>query len=253
MIMAGCGGLCAGSFANVLIYRLPRGIQVIRGRSFCPHCRTRIRWYDNLPLVSWIALGGRCRSCRETISGRYPAVELVVAIVAAISVGYLGMTLAALWTFLFLFILLVIAIIDATSFVIPHSLTAGGLISGLVLAPLAGPGLWRAALGALLGGVVIILLIRGYRQIRGRAGMGGGDVMLLAMIGAFLGPWGVMATLGLGAGLGAIYALVRSRGRPDRFERLPFGPFLAVAATIVLLWGESLWRWNMSLYAGGIG
>jgi leader peptidase (prepilin peptidase)/N-methyltransferase len=246
-IMAFGAGLCVGSFANVLVHRLPRGLQVVRGRSSCPHCGALIRWFDNLPLVSWLALRARCRDCRGRISWRYPALELAVGLIASGCVASLGPTPAALRVFLFLTILLVVAVIDAEHFVIPHSLTVSGLAGGLGLAAWGGPGWWQAALGAALGAGIIVVSDRTYRLLRARPGMGGGDVMMLAMIGAFLGPWGVAATLGFAAALGLVFTLVRSRGRLDRRQRLPFGPFLAAGAVIVLLWGEGIWSWYLGL------
>jgi leader peptidase (prepilin peptidase) / N-methyltransferase len=245
-----CTGLCLGSFANVLIHRLPRGLPFVRGRSFCPRCRAAITWRDNVPLVSWFLLGGRCRSCRAAISPRYPTVELAVALLAVLTVEGLGVTAEALRTFVFLYVLLVAAVIDAASMMIPHTLTGVGLIVGLALAPAAGADLGRALFGAASGAAVVIVLDLGYRLIRGRAGLGGGDVMLMAVIGAHLGPWSVPAVLGLGAAAGAASVLIRSRGRPDRQARIPFGPFLAAAAVVVLIWGERLWSWYVARVGG---
>lgn len=243
-------GLCAGSFANVLIQRLPRDQPVVRGRSRCPHCGATIAWHDNVPLLSWALLAGRCRHCQGSIPLRYPLVEGAVAVIAALSVRWLGPSTAALWTFVFFYALLVVAIIDARDLVIPHQVTVGGLIAGLALAPLAGPGLAPAGLGAVVGGVTMLAIARTYRRLRGRDGLGGGDVMLLAMIGAYLGPAGALATLGLGSALGVL-SLVVMGGRLQWSRRLPFGPFLAVGAGVVLLWGSTLWRWNLALAGGG--
>jgi leader peptidase (prepilin peptidase)/N-methyltransferase len=249
IIMAFLAGLCVGSFANVLVYRLPRDQQVVGGRSRCPRCEATIAWFDNVPLLSWIVLGGRCRTCRAPISWRYPTVELTVGLIAVAVVVWLGPTPAALRVFLFLVILLVVTIIDAAFLIIPHSLTIAGLTSGLVLATQGGPGFVGAALGASLGGLIIVGLDRGYRLVRGRAGMGGGDAPLLAMIGAHVGPWGVPATLGIAAVTGATFAIVSARGRIDGQQRLPFGPFLCLGGAVVLLWGERLWSWYLSLFA----
>jgi leader peptidase (prepilin peptidase)/N-methyltransferase len=249
VIVAASLGACLGSFGNVLIHRLPRDEQVVRGRSRCPHCRATIAWYDNLPLVSWLALRGRCRACRGAIAWRYPLVELASAVLAAVCVLVAGVSLTALSALVFLELLLLIALIDWEHMIIPHSLTVAGLCCGLALATWTGIGLGPALLGAAVGGGVVLLLSEGYRRLRGQAGMGGGDVMLMAMVGAFLGPWPAAGVLGVGALLGTLYVLVRGGGRLDGAAKLPFGTFLAAGAAGVLLWGRWVWDWYLGFLA----
>ena len=239
-------GVCLGSFANVLIHRLPRNEQVVRGRSHCPRCGRMIAWYDNVPLLSWILLRGRCRGCREPIPVRYPLVEAAGGLLAAGCVGWWGATLEAASAFVFLYLLGAIAVIDWEHMVIPHSLTITGMVAGLAFAAFAGPGLGQSILGLIVGGGAVWALSEGYRLLRGQAGMGGGDVMLMGMVGSFLGPWAAAGVLAAGALLGTLYVLVRGRGRLDGTAKLPFGTFLAAAAAVILLAGPRIWAW----YAG---
>jgi len=242
-------GLCLGSFASVLIHRLPRERGIVRGRSACPRCERMIAWYDNLPLVSWLLLRGRCRHCHAPISWQYPLTELITALLALGSIYYAGPGLEAAAVFTFLYLLGVIAVIDARHMIIPHTLTVSGMVLGLALAEFTGPGLDRALLGLLAGGGSVLLLSEGYRLLRGQAGMGGGDVMLMGMVGAFLGPWPAVAVLGLGALLGTLFVVIGSAGRVEGTARLPFGTFLAAAAVVVLLVGAELWAWYLGLLA----
>ncbi len=240
-------GACLGSFANVLIHRLPLGQGVARGRSHCPRCRQMIAWYDNIPVVSWVLLRGRCRRCHETIAWRYPVVELVGA---ALAVGCLylgGLTVTAGSAFVFLYLLGTIAVIDWEHMIIPHTLSIAGMAAGLLLAEFTGLGLGQSILGLLVGGGSVWALSEGYRLLKGQAGMGFGDVMLMGMVGTFLGPWAAAAVLGAGAFLGTIYVVIRSGGRPDGTAKLPFGTFLAAAAAVVLVAGGSLWSWYLGL------
>lgn len=243
------GGLCLGSFANVLIWRLPRDQQVVRGRSACPGCGRTIAWYDNVPILSWLLLRGRCRACRAPIGWGYPLVEAAGGALALGCVLIAGPGPEALRAFVLLYLLGVIAIIDWRHMIIPHTLTVTGMVGGLVLAPFVGPGLDSALLGLLVGGGVVLALSEGYRLVRGQAGMGGGDVMLMGMVGAFLGPGGALGVLGGGALLGTLYVVVRTAGRPDGAAKLPFGTFLALAAAAMLMVGPRLWNWYLGLLA----
>ncbi len=242
-------GLCLGSFANVLIHRLPLEQQVARGRSACPRCNRKIAWYDNVPLCSWLLLRGRCRHCRAAISPRYPLVELGGGLLAVACAALFGTTVPALAAFVFLYLLAVIAVIDWQHMIIPHTLTVAGMLAGLGLAEVAGPGLDRALLGLLVGGGAVLALSEGYRLLRGQPGMGGGDVMLMGMVGAFLGPWQAAAVLGAGALLGTLFVVIKTAGRPQGVAKLPFGTFLAAAAALVLVAGDRVWAWYVGLFA----
>jgi len=249
LIIAAVVGLCLGSFANVLIWRLPRNQQVVRGRSACPACGHTIAWYDNLPLISWLALRGRCRHCRAAISWRYPVVELLAGAAAVLVVLLLGPGWTAAAAFLFVYLLGVIAIVDWQHMEIPHTLTVAGMIGGVLLAEPTGVGLERSLLGLGVGFLAVLALSEGYRLLRGQPGMGGGDVMLMAMVGAFLGPWAVAGVLGAGALLGTLFVLVRHGGRPAGDAKLPFGTFLAAAAVAVFWIGPAVWGWYVGLLA----
>jgi leader peptidase (prepilin peptidase)/N-methyltransferase len=241
-------GACVGSFSNVLIYRLPRNLGVVRGRSHCPSCTATVAWYDNLPVLSWLLLRGRCRHCRAAISPRYLAVELVGAAAALVGLWRFGWSLEGLSASLFLIVLLDIALIDWEHMIIPHTLTLGGSAAGLVLSFFVAPALPQALLGAAVGAGIILAVSWGYRLVRGVVGMGGGDVMLMGMVGVFLGPWGALSVLFGGALLGTVYALTAGRGRLQSTAKLPFGTFLAAAAAIVLLGGRDLLAFYLSQF-----
>ena len=240
-------GACFGSFSNVLIHRLPRNLSVVRPGSACPGCSRPIAWHENIPVVSWLLLRGRCRGCRTRISPRYPLVELAGAACALIGVWRFGFSVTGLSASVLLLLLLDIALIDWEHMVIPHTLTIAGGVVGLGTSFLGGRDPGAAFLGAAVGAGVILAVSWGYRLVRGVVGMGGGDVMLMGMVGAFLGPWGVLGTLFGGAALGTAWALASTRGRPQGGAKLPFGTFLAAAAAVVLLFGSGLARWYLGL------
>lgn len=240
-------GLCFGSFSNVLIYRLPRNQSVVRPRSRCPGCGQMVAWYDNIPVLSWLLLRGKCRGCATPISPRYVVVELAGAACALVGLFVYGFTLEALSAATLLLLLVDIAIIDWEHMVIPHTLTITGMLLGLGFGHFAGPGLGESIVGLLVGGGIILVVSYGYKLLRGVVGMGGGDVMLMGMIGAYLGVWGALGTLFGGALLGSVYAISIGRGRIDGGAKLPFGTFLSLAAAIVLLFGEKIFGAYLAL------
>jgi len=242
--LAGWLGACVGSFSNVLIYRLPRNQDVVRGRSRCPSCRKMVAWYDNVPVLSWLLLRGKCRHCQAAISPRYLVVELAGAVCALVGIWRFGWTAEGLSASFFLIVLLDIALIDWEHMVIPHTLTIGGAVVGLGFSFFMVPSLPTALLGAAVGAGIILAVSWGYKLVRGVIGMGGGDVMLMGMVGIYVGPWGVLGVLFGGALLGTIYALTAGRDDLQGSAKLPFGTFLAAAAAIVLLFGDKL----MALY-----
>ncbi len=233
-------GACMGSFFNVLIYRLPRDESIVRPGSRCPACGRPIRPWENIPLVSFALLGGRCRGCRGKISWRYPAVE------ALTGAGYALLFLAdgpgaTLARDLILFSLLVpITFIDVEHRIIPDALSLGGLAAGLILSLLPG-GDWKASLaGGVIGGGVLYGTAFAYEKVTGREGMGGGDIKLIAMIGAFLGWRGVLLTIFLGSFLGvAAGLLAMRRGDEGLKTAIPFGPSLCAAALVVRFIGSN--------------
>jgi len=246
--MAAWLGACVGSFSNVLIYRLPRNKDVVRGRSHCPTCEKMVAWYDNIPMISWLLLRGRCRHCQTGISPRYLMVEIAGAICALIGIWRFGWTLEGLSASFFLIVLLDIALIDWEHMIIPHTLTIGGALVGLGFSFFITPALPAALLGAAVGAGIILAVSWGYKLVRGVIGMGGGDVMLMGMVGIFVGPWGALAVLFGGALLGTIYALTAGRGSLETAAKLPFGTFLAAAAAIVLLYGQEIFALYLSQF-----
>lgn len=237
-------GAAVGSFLNVCVARLPEGRSVVRPGSSCPSCGRAIAWRDNVPVLSFLLLGGRCRGCGERIPWRYPAVELAsLAIWAGMALLY-GPTWHALRGAILFSILLAIALIDARHYLIPDVLSVGGLAAGLALALLPGPpGLLAAVAGAAVGFLVLFGVgLLGERIFR-KPAMGGGDVKMMAMVGAFLGPVGAMLTIFLGAVAGSIIfgPISLKTGR-----LVPFGVFLAVGAAATFLAGGAL----IDLYVG---
>lgn len=234
--VAAAYGLVLGSFLNVLVYRVPRQMSILRPRSHCPACGASIRWFDNIPVLSWLLLRGRCRRCKAAISVRYPLAELGTALLLAGIAARFGVSVEGAAALVLGALLMALALIDLEHYLLPDVLTLPGVVAGLLFSLAGGlvplrDALIGAALGAALPYAVIVL----YRLVRGVEGMGLGDVKLLAMIGAFLGWQGALLTLCLGACAGAVVGiglLAAGRGKAD--TELPFGTFLAAAALVVL-------------------
>jgi leader peptidase (prepilin peptidase)/N-methyltransferase len=252
-------GAAIGSFLNVCIYRIPADESVVRPGSRCPGCREPIAWYDNVPIVSWLVLGGRCRRCHATIASRYPFVEAATGGLALLALWRLGATPPALIAFAFTAALLLITFIDVDHLFIPDEVSLPGVLIGLALSALPhGIGLANAAFGAALGGGLLWLVAWGYERYTGTEGMGLGDVKLLAMIGAFLG-WQaipiVLVVASIGGSLAGVVVIFGARGRREiarvagrlgwravpsfvrraaRRTAIPFGPFLALGAVVAL-------------------
>jgi leader peptidase (prepilin peptidase)/N-methyltransferase len=246
-------GALVGSFLNVCIHRLPSDESIVFPGSHCPQCGTPIRPYDNIPIASYLVLRGRCRRCHARISPRYPIVELLGGLAALGAAATLGVTAHALLAFAFLCALIVITFIDLDHQIIPDAVSLPGIGVGLAAAIILGSPSWTASLaGILLGGGLLWGVAEGYYRLTGREGMGGGDIKLLAMIGAFLGWQAVPVTLLIaslsGTVIGVGLMLLR---RGDRRTAIPFGPFLAVGACCALFWGDALIRWYLNLAQPG--
>jgi leader peptidase (prepilin peptidase)/N-methyltransferase len=251
--LAGLFGLAVGSFLNVCSLRWPLDESVVRPRSRCPGCGTPVRWQDNVPVLSWLLLRGRCRGCGMGISVQYPLVELATALVWAGVVWAQGPTAEALRGALFLTILLGIALADARFYIIPDQFSVGGVVLGLGLAfspggitPVAAALGAAGGFGALwvvgMGGTWLIKRLRPGRleEAGVESALGGGDVKMMAMVGAFLGLWGVATTLFLGS----IVALLVFGPISALTKRLiPLGIFLAIGAAFSYVWGEALLGW----------
>ena len=224
-------GACIGSFLNVVIHRLPRDESIVSPRSRCPGCGRAIPARENIPIVSFIVLGGKCAGSRGAISWRYPAVELLTGAGFAAILLLDGPGFPLLRDLLFFSLLVPIAFIDIDHRIIPDELSLGGLAAGILLSFLPG-GDWKGSVaGALLGGGLLYATALLYEKARGTEGMGGGDIKLLAMIGAFLGWRGTLATIFFGALLGAAGGILSMRkGGEGLKTAIPFGPYLCVAA-----------------------
>jgi leader peptidase (prepilin peptidase)/N-methyltransferase len=235
-------GAALGSFLNVVIYRLPRKQSLVAPGSRCPHCGAPIAPWDNIPVVSFLLLRGRCRACREPISVRYPLVELLAA--AGVTAAWVTSDnlLGAAAGILFVLLLLAIFFVDLEHQIVPNALSYPGLLLGLLLA--IPQGRFVDALFAAAGAGALFLLI----AIISGGGMGGGDIKLAAMMGAFLG-WpriavALLFAFVLGAGVGVLLIALRRRSRKDP---IPFGPALAVGGVIALFWGRAIMLWYLSL------
>jgi leader peptidase (prepilin peptidase)/N-methyltransferase len=241
-------GLLIGSFLNVLIHRLPRGTSVVGGRSRCPRCKETIRWHDNIPLVSYLLLAGRCRSCRHRISPVYPLVELISGAAAALAVYRFGLGLQSLWIYGFFSTLLVITFIDWFHQIIPDVLSIGGTVFGWVGSIVClDISLIESFIGSLVGGGLLLVIALLYKAIRKINGMGGGDVKLMAMIGAFLGWKLIFPVLFLASLVGSVYGVFLMARGEGRKTAVAFGSFLAPSATVVYLVGPRLWNLYLAL------
>ncbi len=297
-ILAFVVGLLLGSFLNVCISRLPWGESVVRPRSRCMICGHAVRWYDNVPLLSWVVLRGRCRDCGAGISWRYPAVELAAGVWAVAVLNVLGrdwmggdfpallaeplVLLRGTEVGVLGFLLIGLIVIDWRYQILPDAMTLPGIGAGMFLLcaeaiflgpgegdvhlnprhslRMSGPGSSMAKgtlfltgpehlifgrLLAVVGAALVLLLVRwGYRAMRGREGLGLGDVKLLAMIAAFLGFWPAMLAMFVGVMLGTVYAVwLLARGRAGAGTRLPFGSFLGVGGLVAGVFGPGILRW----------
>ncbi len=241
-VLAGVLGAVVGSFLNVCIIRLPASQSVVRPRSRCPGCERPIAWYDNVPVLSWILLGGKCRHCRAPISWQYPTVELAVAGIWAAMAATTADPLLALRGALFFTVLLGIALTDYREYIIPDEFSLGGLVLGLLLSLTGGlEGLWEAVFGAAVGfGLLWLVGFVGTLALKEEA-MGGGDIKMMAMVGAFVGWKGVLLTVFLGALIGTVVFLPLSL--IGRKKLVPFGIFLALGAAATYLAGPAIIAW----------
>lgn len=241
-------GLIVGSYLNVVIYRLPRRLSTTLPRSRCPRCRAPIRPLDNIPVLSFLLLGGRCRHCGLAIPWRYPAIELLTAVCFVASLERFGPTAEAIGAAGFCSLMIVLGMIDLEHFILPDVITLPGIVLGLAVQPWLGwASLRDAAIGAGLGALVLYAVAWGWYWWKGVWGMGLGDVKMLAMVGAFLGWKGVVVTLFLSSLAGSLVGVALiATGRLQMQSRLPFGVFLALAAVAALFAGQAL----IDLYLG---
>jgi leader peptidase (prepilin peptidase)/N-methyltransferase len=265
-------GLVIGSFLNVCILRIPADKSIVLPASTCPKCGKGIAPYDNIPVLSWIFLGGKCRNCKTKISAMYPAVELLTGILFLSCYFVFGLTVDALKWAVFAAMLIVLTITDLRERILPDEVNFFGLGAGLLFSfftkPLDGTALWLsrrwfdfpppqmalsfadAALGAMAGSGLLWIVAEGYFRIRGREGMGLGDVKMVAAVGAFLGLKRTMLTVLVGSLLGSIIGiLLISISKKGRDYELPFGTFLGAGALLVVFFGTPALHWYESLLA----
>lgn len=243
-------GLCIGSFLNVCIHRLPLKQSVVHPGSRCPGCGHALRWYDNIPVLSYAALRGRCRSCARPISIQYPIVEVVTGAVFLLHWYAFGPTVLLPVRLLFACALIVLFMIDLEHQILPDRITLPGIVLGVAFSLALPPGPLMSVLGVLLGGGLLWAIAEAWLRLRKIEGMGFGDVKMLAMVGAWLGVKMVIVTFILSSMLGGLVGaiLIGSR-RADMATRVPFGTMLAVAALVASVYGEPLLAWYLSMMA----
>jgi leader peptidase (prepilin peptidase)/N-methyltransferase len=246
MVYAGTLGACVGSFLNVCVYRWPEDKSVVSPPSTCPNCGSRIKWYDNVPVLGWLWLRGKCRACGTPISIQYPLVELLTAAIWVMAAWRFGLSWQTLSVALFFTLLLGIALSDARTYIIPDQFTLGGLVLGLALSFAPGGIDWRMSLlGAALGYALLWLVAVLGEWAFKKPAMGGGDIKMMAMVGAFLGPVGVLLTIFLGALFGTlIFTPISYRTG----KLVPFGIFLALGAAITELFGGAMIDWYVRTF-----
>ena len=247
-------GAAVGSFLNVCIVRLPKGLSLIKPGSHCPICQNPIRFYDNIPLLSYLILRGKCRKCKARISPRYFLVEGLSGLNGLALFRTFGLTPELAVYFIFFSALLVIIFIDLDTWTIPDVITLPGIVAGMAASfLLPRVNIWQSLLGLLAGGGVLFLVAMGYQLLRKREGMGGGDIKLLAMIGAFLGLPGVIYTLFASSVAGSLAGvLFMFRDKSGGGTKIPFGPFLALGAMSYVFWGPALINWYLYRLTGPV-
>jgi len=249
LVVAGLFGLITGSFLNVVIYRLPRGKSVVWPASACGGCGRELRWFENVPIVSWVVLGAKCARCQSPISVQYPLVEATTAVLFVLVTWLtpVGPLLAA--RLIFVCGLVVLFGIDLEHQILPNSITLPGIVAGLIFSLAGPPGLRDAIIGVLLGGGLLYATAAGYYLWRREEGLGMGDVKMLAMIGAFLGWQAVLLTLVLASLSGAVIGVaMMALQRGTMKYALPFGTFLALGALVAMLAGQPIVDWYLGFY-----
>jgi leader peptidase (prepilin peptidase) / N-methyltransferase len=249
VISAGLFGALIGSFLNVCVHRLPRGGSIVWPASACPGCHRELSWFENVPVVSYAVLRGRCRTCHVPISIRYPLIEALTAVMFAAAWWYYGPGPLLASRLIFGCALIVLFAIDLEHHLLPNVITLPGIVIGFMFSFVNPPG-WRDSLiGIVVGGGVLYLIAEGYYRIRHEEGLGMGDVKMLAMIGAFLGWQLTLLTLMLGSFAGTIIGvLLLSTGRGTMKYALPFGTFLSIGAALAAAVGQNVLDWYLRFW-----
>jgi leader peptidase (prepilin peptidase)/N-methyltransferase len=263
-------GLIIGSFLNVCILRIPPGLSVVRPSSRCPKCHAEIKAYDNIPVLSWLILGGKCRGCKTTISPMYPAIEFLTGVLFVVCYLLFGESLATVKWSLLSALLVVLTATDIRERILPDVVNLSGFVIGILfsffMVPTDGASLWLsnlmfefpppravlsvvdALMGAAVGAGLLWIVGEGYFKLRGKEGMGLGDVKMMGMVGAFLGVKRTLLTVLFGSLLGSVIGIVIiAVSRKGRDYELPFGAFLGLGALLVIYFGTPLLNWYQSL------
>jgi leader peptidase (prepilin peptidase)/N-methyltransferase len=246
-LVAGAFGAVGGSFLNVCIYRLPRGTSIVWPGSACPHCGRALSWFENIPIVSYLALLGRCRSCGATISPRYPTIEALTAAMFALGWWYYGPSMLLASRLVLGCALIVLFEIDREHQLLPHAVTLPGIVVGFLFSFFTEPGWQSSLLGILVGGGTLLGVGYTYYWLRHEEGLGMGDFKMLAMIGAFLGWPLTLVTLMMASFVGSIVGVfLIAANRGGMKSALPFGTFLALGALAAATVGPSVLQWYLS-------
>lgn len=243
-------GAVIGSFLNVCIYRIPEGMSIVFPASRCPVCAESLRWYHNVPVISYLLLRGKCAFCAVKIPLRYPVIELLNAGLYVLVFWYFGLSSATLVFFIFISALVVITFIDLDYQIIPDVISLPGIVVGFMCSFVLPWLTWQDSLyGILLGGGSLFAIAAGYEFLTKKEGMGGGDIKLLAMLGAFLGWKAVLPIVFLSSLVGTLVGvpLMLIKGADGRLA-IPFGPFLALASIVYLFWGGTIIRWYLGMF-----
>jgi leader peptidase (prepilin peptidase)/N-methyltransferase len=242
-------GLAVGSFLNVCIHRVPRRSSVVTPPSACPRCGYRLRAIDNVPVLSYVFLRGRCRQCRAPIGIRYPIVEVLTMVLFLAHWWVFGWTPLMAVRLAFACALVVLFAIDLEHHLLPDAITLPGSVAGLLASLVLPPGIVAALIGVLAGGGVLWLIGEAYYRYAGQEGMGGGDIKMLAMVGAFLGWKLVLVTLVLSSVAGSLIgvAVIATRRGGMKYA-LPYGTFLALGALVASLAGDQIIAWYVGMY-----
>jgi leader peptidase (prepilin peptidase) / N-methyltransferase len=242
-------GALIGSFLNVCIHRLPRGASIVWPASACPSCGRDLAWFENIPIVSYLVLGGRCRTCRKAISGRYPVIESLTALMFAAAWWNYGPGVLLVSRLLFGCTLIVLFAIDLEHHLLPNVITLPGIVVGFAFSLVTEPGWLDSLIGIVAGGGVLYAIAEVYFRVRHEEGLGMGDVKMLAMIGAFIGWKLMLVTLMMASLAGAVIGLLLIVTRRGGLKyALPFGTFLALGAALAATVGSSLLDWYLRLW-----
>lgn len=241
-------GTVVGSFLNVCIYRIPAGKSIVSPPSACPHCGHRIKWFQNIPIISYLFLGGKCASCKTSISFRYPAIEALTGLLFALSLYYFSFSVATLVYWVFLAALVTITFIDLDHQIIPDVISLPGIVIGFICTFFVPWLSWiDSLLGIVIGGGILFLIAWVYEKVAKREGMGGGDIKLLAMLGAFMGWQSVFPIIFLASLVGTLVGVPLMLFQKGNTRlAIPFGPFLASSAIVYLFWGPQIIHWYLS-------